>query len=92
MAQALAYWHIHALGFELVAYAGPETGRPGFSSYLLKSNQIKLLISSVYPTNEGILQGEVAQFLALNHCGAKRIVLAVDMVDGRLQLMVEYRL
>jgi len=80
MAQALAYWHVHALGFAVTAYAGMETGQPGISSFVLESGKTRLVLTSAYPTRRTPPAPEIASFLASDYCGVKRIVLAVPSV------------
>ena len=49
MAKPVAYWHAQALGFTIEAYKGVENGHPGISSYLLSSNDIRIVLTSAYP-------------------------------------------
>jgi 4-hydroxyphenylpyruvate dioxygenase len=81
MAKALAYWHAHALGFTVTAYANFETGRPDISSYVLGSGGIQLVLSATYPTATLTPNLEVASFIANNYCGVKRIALQTNEVD-----------
>ena len=77
MAKMVAYWHVKALGFEVVGYAGPETGSSGKVSYLLAKNGIRLVISSAAkPSNYDILS-----FVDRHGNGVKRIVYQVDNVE-----------
>lgn len=43
--QASLYYQ-HCFGFELVAYAGPETGVKGKASYVMKQDKIRLVLTS----------------------------------------------
>lgn len=81
MAKLLAYWHKQALGFTTAAYAGAETGRPGISSYVVTSGDIRIEITSAYPTSEGPGDSEVARFIEKNYCGVRSIALRVDSVE-----------
>ena len=80
MAKPLVYWHIHALGFEMAAYRGLDNGCPGYSSYLLRSNNIKILLTSVYPFRKSEPDKDVQEFVRAHHAGVKRIVLRTASV------------
>ena len=52
-AKQAAYYYQHAFGFELIAYAGPETGIRDRASYVLKQGRIRLVFTtSIYPDTE----------------------------------------
>lgn len=80
MAKALAYWHTNALGFSVTAYQNADTGAKGQASYVLESNQVRLVLTSAYPTNAGQPGTEAAAFIAKHYCGVKRIALRVPLV------------
>lgn len=82
MAKALSYWHERALGFTLSAYANYETGMPDVSSYVLTSGNIRLVLTSVFPTANGKGNTEVSQFIGTQYCGVKRVCLEVDDVKA----------
>ena len=78
MAKMVAYWHVKALGFELTAYRGPETGCPDKVSFLVTKNGINLVISSAAsPTCF-----EVLSFVDRHGNGVKRIAYCVDDVPA----------
>ncbi|NQX41020.1 4-hydroxyphenylpyruvate dioxygenase [Pedobacter steynii] len=79
MAKVLAYWHIQALGFKLLAVMNPESGSPGISSYVLRSHEITLVLTSTYPPYKSEYN-EISSFIAQNYCGVKRIALRVPSV------------
>ena len=79
-AKPLVYWHEKALGFSVGAYKGQETGFPGISSYVLRSNKVSLVITSAYPVCNENGEGDVPAFVQLNSCGVKRIAFRVDSV------------
>jgi 4-hydroxyphenylpyruvate dioxygenase len=81
MAKALAYWHTKALGFTITAYTDHETGSPGGTSYVLHSGDIRLVITSAYPTNQSV-NNEVTSFIAQSYCGVKRVALQTDDVKA----------
>ena len=45
-AKQSAHFYQHAFGFELIAYAGPETGVRDRASYVLQQNKIRLVLTS----------------------------------------------
>ena len=44
-AKQAAYWYEHALGFERLAYAGPETGVRDRASYVLEQGEIRFVLT-----------------------------------------------
>jgi 4-hydroxyphenylpyruvate dioxygenase len=81
MAKPLAYWHRHALGFTVEAYKGVENGHPGMASYLLKSNNIRLVFTAAYPSHKHTAPAEVSNFINNHHAGIKRIVFRTSSVE-----------
>lgn len=52
-AKQAALYYQHCFGFELVAYAGPETGQRDRASYVLQQNKIRfVLTTSLQPDSE----------------------------------------
>ncbi len=52
-AKQSAYYYQAAFGFELVAYAGPETGVRDRASYVLQQNKIRfVLTTSLLPDSD----------------------------------------
>src|SRR5258708_21384825 len=45
-AKQAAHFYQTAMGFDLVAYAGPETGMRGVASYVLRQGQMTFLLTS----------------------------------------------
>src|SRR3954469_217526 len=45
-AKQSAYYYQSAFGFELVAYAGPETGVRDRASYVLQQNKLRLVLTT----------------------------------------------
>jgi 4-hydroxyphenylpyruvate dioxygenase len=45
-AKQAAFYYRHALGFELVAYAGPETGMKDRASYVMQQGKIRFVLTS----------------------------------------------
>lgn len=72
-AKQSAMYYMTALGFELIAYAGPETGMRDRASYVLKQDKIRLVLtSSLLPDNE------IAKHVQLHGDGVKVLALWVD--------------
>jgi 4-hydroxyphenylpyruvate dioxygenase len=69
-AKQSAYYYQSAWGYELVAYAGPETGVRDRASYVLQQGKIRLVLtSSILPDSEiskhHLLHGDGVKVLAL---------------------------
>jgi 4-hydroxyphenylpyruvate dioxygenase len=69
-AKQSALFYQHAMGFELVAYAGPETGVRDRASYVLQQNKIRfVLTTSLQPdsviTRHVVKHGDGVKVLAL---------------------------
>ena len=72
-AKQAAYYYQHAYGFELVAYAGPETGVRDKASYVIQQGKIRFVLSSaMHPDHE------ITKHVALHGDGVKVLALWVD--------------
>ena len=72
-AKQAAYFYQAAFGFELVAYAGPETGVRDRASYVLQQNKLRfVLTTSMDPDSE------ISQHCKLHGDGVKVLALWVD--------------
>lgn len=72
-AKQAAYYYQSAFGFELIAYAGPETGVRDRASYVLKQGKIRLVLTaSLYPDSD------IAKHVQLHGDGVKVLALWVD--------------
>lgn len=72
-AKQAALYYQHCLGFELVAYAGPETGVRDRASYVLKQDKIRfVLTTSMQPDSE------IAEHVRKHGDGVKVLALWVD--------------
>lgn len=87
MAKSLAYWHTEALGFTVCSFKNSETGVLGLSSYVLRSGEVTLVITSTYPSFQSA-NNEVSSFIATNYCGVKRIALNVPSVTDAFDLAI----
>lgn len=80
MAKALAYWHHKALGFKTLSIKNADTSNPGISSYLVESNNARIVLTSTFPPYLDS-NNEISSFIAKNYCGVKRVVLKVERVS-----------
>jgi len=72
-AKQSAYYYQAAFGFELIAYAGPETGLKDRTSYVLQQNKVRFILTSgLQPDNE------INQHHLKHGDGVKVIALWVD--------------
>jgi len=75
-AKMWAYWHVKALGLEVKAYLGPETGHRDRVSYFLEKNNIRIVLTSaVKPTTY-----DVSSFVEKHGDGVKRWSVRVKNV------------
>ncbi|MCS6832463.1 MAG: 4-hydroxyphenylpyruvate dioxygenase [Flammeovirgaceae bacterium] len=72
-AKQAAYYYMSAFGYELVAYAGPETGVRDRASYVLQQNKIRLVLTtSLQPDTD------IARHVHLHGDGVKVLALWVE--------------
>lgn len=72
-AKQSAHFYQTAFGFELVAYAGPETGVKDRASYVLQQNKVRLVLtSSVDPDSD------ISAHVRKHGDGVKVLALSVD--------------
>jgi 4-hydroxyphenylpyruvate dioxygenase len=72
-AKQAAYYYQHAFGFQLIAYAGPETGIRDRASYVLQQNKIRIVLTtSLRPDTE------IAAHVNAHSDGVKVLALWVD--------------
>lgn len=75
-AKQAAYYYRSAFGFELVAYAGPETGVRGKASYVLQQGKIRLVLTTSFDPNS-----EISEHVKLHGDGVKVLAIWVDDVE-----------
>ncbi len=76
-AKMVAYWYAKALGMDITAYLGPETGVRDRVSYYLTKNNVKFVVTS--PVQPGCY--DVYGFLQQHGDGVKRWSVEVDDVE-----------
>jgi 4-hydroxyphenylpyruvate dioxygenase len=72
-AKQSAHYYQHAFGFELVAYAGPETGQHKFASYVLQQGKVRLVLTTALDPDSAI-----AEHVQRHGDGVKVLALLVD--------------
>ncbi|PZX55376.1 4-hydroxyphenylpyruvate dioxygenase [Algoriphagus ratkowskyi] len=78
-AKQSALYYQYAFGYELIAYAGPETGIRDRASYVLKQDKIRLVLTTpIFP------EGPIAEHILKHGDGVKVLALWVD--DARKSL------
>lgn len=85
-AKMLAYWHAKALGLDIVAYQGPETGTRDRISFLLatKTNMKIMITSALQPGTS-----DIQQFQTQHGDGVKRWTVEVVNVKETFDKAVE---
>jgi 4-hydroxyphenylpyruvate dioxygenase len=72
-AKQAALFYQHCMGFELVAYAGPETGMRDRASYVLQQNKIRFVLTTSLHNDS-----EISRHVAKHGDGVKVLALWVD--------------
>ncbi len=72
-AKQAAYFYRASMGFNLVAYRGPETGTRDRASYVLEQNKIRFVLTTPLQAS-----GEIADHVLRHGDGVKSIALWVD--------------
>jgi 4-hydroxyphenylpyruvate dioxygenase len=72
-AKQSAYYYMAAFGYEMIAYAGPETGQRNKVSYVLQQGKIRLVLSSSLQSDDAI-----ANHVKTHGDGVKVLALWVD--------------
>lgn len=82
-AKQAAHYYQHAFGFELIAYAGPETGIKSKASYVLQQGKVRfVLTSSLLPNSE------INEHVKRHGDGVKVLALWVDDAEQSHQQTV----
>lgn len=85
-AKMTAYWFARALGMEIVAYLGPETGVRDRTSYYLRKKSLKFVITS--PLQPECY--EVYNFITRHGDGVKRWAVEVDDVEAAFKYATQH--
>lgn len=83
-AKQSALFYQAALGFEWVAYLGPETGVRDRVSYVLQQNKIRIVLTSALLPDH-----EIARHVALHGDGVKVLALWVDDAEKSYYTAIE---
>jgi 4-hydroxyphenylpyruvate dioxygenase len=81
-AKQWAYYHQQSMGFDLRAYAGPETGVRDRVSYLLQQGKVKLIFTSFLNYDS-----PVADHVRLHGDGVKDISMDVENIGDTLEFV-----
>ena len=81
--QASLYYQ-HCLGFELIAYRGPETGSRDIVSYVVKQGKVVFVLTSALNPNH-----EILKHVAQHGDGVKVLALWVDNARDAYQKAIE---
>lgn len=82
-ARQAAHHYRHAFGFDVIAYAGPETGMRDRASYVVEQGRVRLVLTAPLQP-----EGEVAQFVARHGDGVRAIALRVADARAAYQAAV----
>jgi 4-hydroxyphenylpyruvate dioxygenase len=82
-ARQAAHFYRSALGFDVVAYAGPETGVRDRASYVLQQGHIRLVLTAALGP-----EGAIAEHVRLHGDGVRTIALRVDDAAAAFQAAV----
>src|SRR6187402_3619088 len=72
-AKQSALFYVYCMGFELVAYAGPETGVRDRASYVLQQNKIRFVLTTSLQKDS-----EISEHVKKHGDGVKVLALWVD--------------
>ncbi|PID81847.1 4-hydroxyphenylpyruvate dioxygenase [bacterium DOLZORAL124_64_63] len=76
-AKQASYFYRQGFGFDQVAYRGPETGSPDRASYMLKQNDIILILTSPLRHDDPL-----TTWLTLHGDGVRDVALEVDDLEA----------
>ncbi len=82
-AKQAAYYYRHAFGFRLVAYAGPETGVKDRASYVMRQNDVVVVLTCALAP-----EGPIADHVKLHGDGVRDVAFRVKDVDATFQALV----
>jgi 4-hydroxyphenylpyruvate dioxygenase len=83
-AKQAAHYYRHAFGFDLVAYAGPETGVRDRASYVLKQRGIRFVLTTpLTPISE------LSQHVAMHGDGVRSVAFEVPDAEEAFRVAVE---
>src|ERR1035437_7509720 len=72
-ARQAAYHYRQAFGFDVIAYAGPETGVRDRASYVLQQGKVRLVLTAPLQP-----EGVIAEHIRLHGDGVRAIALRVE--------------
>ncbi|MEU6379215.1 4-hydroxyphenylpyruvate dioxygenase [Streptomyces sp. NPDC046909] len=88
-AKQAAYFYRHAFGLRLVAYRGPETGERATASYVLRSGDVRIIVTSPLLPDGSAEARRLADHLAAHGDGVTDIALDVADVPACVAFAAE---
>jgi 4-hydroxyphenylpyruvate dioxygenase len=86
-ARMYAYWFVKAMGFEIIAYKGPENNSRDIVSYFIKKGSIKIVLTSALQPSAY----EVNAFVTQHGNGVRRFAFEVDDVEAAFKYSTRER-
>ncbi len=83
-AKQAAYFYRRAFGFELVAYAGPETGLRGRASYVLKQRAVRFVLTSAMDPDDPVNRHQ-----SLHGDGVRDVAFTVPDAEEAFEVAVQ---
>jgi 4-hydroxyphenylpyruvate dioxygenase len=77
-AKQAAYYYCAAFGFTCIAYAGPETGIRDLASYVIKQDDIRLVLTSAVHAGSALKHDPIAEHVRVHGDSIKDIALRVS--------------
>jgi 4-hydroxyphenylpyruvate dioxygenase len=84
-ARQAAYYYCGALGFDTIAYRGPETGCADSCSYVLQQNAVRLVVTSGLRPDDAI-----GKHVARHGDGVRAVAIAVDNLEAAYTFAVAH--
>lgn len=82
-AKQAAYYYEHAFGFRCIAYAGPETGIKDRASYVMRQNDVVIVLTSSLSPD-----GAIADHVKLHGDGVRDVAFRVRNADVSFETLV----
>jgi 4-hydroxyphenylpyruvate dioxygenase len=82
-AKQAAHYYRTALGFDLVAYAGPETGMAGRASYVMQQGRVRFVLTAGLTADHPVVRHQ-----ARHGDGVQAVAFEVDDVDETFATVV----
>lgn len=80
-AKPVIHWHVKALGFEVTAYSGHQTGNKETISYVVEKGDVRIVITAPSWNGDTAKANEVNEFVRSSRAGIQKIAVKVDSVQ-----------